>query len=64
MATLCIWVGRRGTVRLAQGHNLAAEVGQPATHPHPLSGPLALGGRVESANGLCPLTHGVIEDLA
>jgi hypothetical protein len=40
VATLCIWVGRRGTARLAQGLDLAAGAGQAATCPHPLSGPV------------------------
>ena len=44
VATLCIWVGRRGTARLAQGLDLAARAGQPATCQHPLSGPVGLGG--------------------
>ena len=40
-ATLCVWVGRRrGTAGLAQGLDLAAGLGQPATGPRPLSGPV------------------------
>ena len=65
VATLCIWVGRRGTAGLAQGLDLAAGAGQPATGPRPLSGPV--GPRRPRGNRLtapCPLTDGGIEALA
>jgi hypothetical protein len=65
VATLCIWVGRRGTAGLAQGLDLAAGACQPATGPHPLSGPV--GPRRPRGNRLtapCPLTDGGREALA
>jgi len=65
VATLYIWVGCRGTSGLAQGLDLAAGPGQPATGPRPLPGPV--GPRRPRGNRLtapCPLTDGGIEDLA
>jgi hypothetical protein len=65
VATLCIWVGRRGTAGLVQRLDLPAGLGQPATGPRPLSGPV--GPRRPRGNRLtapCPLTDDGIEALA
>jgi hypothetical protein len=63
VANLCVHLGLAAAAPLDWPK---ARPGWPASDmstPNYLA-PLALGGRVESANGPCPLTDGGIEDLA
>ena len=64
VATLCIWVGAVAPLDWPKGSTWPLErASQRHVHTDYLA-PLALGGRVESAKGPCPLTDGGIEALA